>query len=204
MSLDIIMLSSLTKFQVYLRRNCEGEIDPKGDIWAVPYRWGCMVIAYKTNKFQKHKLAPIEVTSFSTDPVNSCKEFMRECKLELQDWADLWRPDLTGRISMVDSPREVVGAVLKYMGASYNTNDINLEVNGGRDAVKHNLALLAKQVLLLDDLSTVAVSFDWNIGTKPYKFIVGRKKYFTSLVFQIINYYILCICRFDSLIVEAI
>ncbi|XP_020207020.1 uncharacterized protein LOC109792048 [Cajanus cajan] len=85
-----------------------------------------MVIAYKTNKFQKHKLAPIE------------------------DWADLWRPDLAGRISMVDSPREVVGAVLKYMGASYNTNDINAEVNGGRDAVKHNLALLAKQVRLFD------------------------------------------------------
>ncbi|RDX87009.1 spuE, partial [Mucuna pruriens] len=120
------MLSSLTKFQVYLRRNCEGEIDPKGDIWAAPYRWGCMVIAYKTNKFQQHKLAPVE------------------------DWADLWRPDLAGRISMVDSPREVVGAVLKYMGASYNTNDINTEVNGGRDAVKHNLALLAKQVRLFD------------------------------------------------------
>ncbi|TKY58461.1 Spermidine-binding periplasmic protein SpuE [Spatholobus suberectus] len=114
------------KWKVYLRRNCEGEIDPEGDIWAVPYRWGCMVIAYKTNKFQKHKLAPVE------------------------DWADLWRPDLAGRISMVDSPREVVGAVLKYMGASYNTNDINAEFNGGRDAVKHNLSLLAKQVRLFD------------------------------------------------------
>ncbi|XP_057415774.1 uncharacterized protein LOC130710498 isoform X2 [Lotus japonicus] len=114
------------KWKVYLRRNCDGEIDPKGDIWAAPYRLGCMVIAYKTNKFQKHKLAPIE------------------------DWADLWRPDLAGRISMVDSPREVIGAVLKYMGASYNTNDINLEVNGGRDAVKHNLALLGKQVRLFD------------------------------------------------------
>lgn len=66
----------------------------------------------------------------------------------MQDWADLWRPDLAGRISMVDSPREVVGAVLKYMGASYNTNDINLQVDGGRDAVKQNLALLAKQVLI--------------------------------------------------------
>lgn len=87
---------------------------------------------------------------------------MRVYKLEFQDWADLWRPDLAGRISMVDSPREVVGAVLKYMGASYNTSDINLEVNGGRDAVKHNLALLANQVLVLDDLSTVAV--DWKVA----------------------------------------
>jgi hypothetical protein len=59
---------------------------------------------------------------------------------------------------MVNSPRDVVGAVLKYMGASYNVNDINLEVNGGRDAVKHNLALLAKQVLLQD-----LVYFDWNL-----------------------------------------
>ncbi|CAL0313081.1 unnamed protein product [Lupinus luteus] len=114
------------KWKIYLRRNSDGEIDPKGDIWAAPYRWGCMVIAYKTNKFHKRKLAPIE------------------------DWADLWRPDLAGRISMVDSPREVVGAVLKYMGGSYNTKDINVEVNGGRDAVKLNLALLAKQVRLFD------------------------------------------------------
>lgn len=48
--------------QVYLRRNSEGDIDPDGKIWAAPYRWGCMVIAYKKSKFQKHNLAPIEVT----------------------------------------------------------------------------------------------------------------------------------------------
>lgn len=71
---------------------------------------------------------------------------------------------------MVDCPREVIGAVLKYMGASYNANNINLEVNGGRDGVKHNLALLSKQVLLQNYLSTVAVAFDLNRGAKPYKF----------------------------------
>ncbi|KAI9083837.1 hypothetical protein K1719_034095 [Acacia pycnantha] len=116
------------KWKVYLHRNSEGEIDPYGDVWAAPYRWGCMVIAYKKNKFQKYNLAPIE------------------------DWADLWRPELAGRISMVDSPREVIGAVLKYMGASYNTNNIDLQVDGGRDAVKHNLALLGKQVRLFDSV----------------------------------------------------
>ncbi|KAF7809518.1 Putrescine-binding periplasmic protein [Senna tora] len=116
------------KWKVYLRRNTDGEIDPKGDIWAAPYRWGCLVIAYNKSKFQKHNLAPIE------------------------DWADLWRPELAGRISMVDSPREVVGTVLKYMGASYNTNNINLQVDGGRDAVQHNLALLGKQVRLFDSV----------------------------------------------------
>lgn len=65
----------------------------------------------------------------------------------MQDWKDLWRPELAGRISMVDSPREVIGAVLKYMGASYNTSDISKEIPGGITAVQQNLALLAKQVL---------------------------------------------------------
>ncbi|XP_048500656.1 uncharacterized protein LOC104893138 isoform X3 [Beta vulgaris subsp. vulgaris] len=114
------------KWKVYLRRNSKGKIDPEAKIWAVPYRWGSMVIAYKKSKFEKLGLAPVE------------------------DWKDLWRPELAGRISMVDSPREVIGAVLKYMGASYNTSDINKEVPGGISAVQENLARLAKQVLLFD------------------------------------------------------
>lgn len=47
---------------------------------------------------------------------------------------------------MVNSPREVVGAVLKYMGASYNTTDLDSQVAGGRVAVEKNLASLMKQV----------------------------------------------------------
>lgn len=47
---------------------------------------------------------------------------------------------------MIDSPREVVGAVLKYMGASYNTNNIDSEVPGGRNAVQQKLSSLEKQV----------------------------------------------------------
>lgn len=64
----------------------------------------------------------------------------------MQDWDDLWRPELTGKISMVDSPREVVGAVLKRMGASYNTKDVDLQVIGGRESALHNLISLQKQV----------------------------------------------------------
>ncbi|KAH9753604.1 spermidine/putrescine-binding periplasmic protein [Citrus sinensis] len=115
-------LSHKWKAQVYLRRNDAGEIDPRGKIWAAPYRWGTMVIAYKKSKFRKHNLAPIE------------------------DWKDLWRPELAGRISMVNSPREVIGSVLKYMGASYNSNNIDLQVAGGKISVQQNLALLANQV----------------------------------------------------------
>ena len=47
---------------------------------------------------------------------------------------------------MVNSPREVVGAVLKYMGASYNTTDLDSQVTGGKIAVETNLASLMKQV----------------------------------------------------------
>ncbi|CAN6487008.1 unnamed protein product [Victoria cruziana] len=116
------------KWKAYLRRNDGGELDPNGRIWGVPYRWGCMVIAYKKTKFKKHNFAPIE------------------------DWSDLWRPELAGKISMVDSPREVVGAVLKYMQGSYNTKNFATEISGGRDAVFHNLTALQRQVRLFDSV----------------------------------------------------
>ncbi|XP_022134409.1 uncharacterized protein LOC111006660 isoform X3 [Momordica charantia] len=129
-----------TKWKVLLCRNSEGEIDPEGKIWSAPYRWGCVVIAYNKVQFRRHNLAPME------------------------DWSDLWRPELRGRISMVDSPREVIGAVLKYMGASYNTKDISLQIPGGRDAVQQNLTSLAKQVRLFDSthyLKAFAVGDVW-------------------------------------------
>ncbi|KAG8382011.1 hypothetical protein BUALT_Bualt05G0032100 [Buddleja alternifolia] len=117
---------SLSEFFVYLRRSTEGNLDSQGRIWAVPYRWGSMVIAYNKREFQKHKLAPIE------------------------DWSDLWRSELAGKISMVDSPREIVGAVLRYMGASYNTTNIDSQVVGGKPAVLRQLGLLVQQVRLFD------------------------------------------------------
>lgn len=63
-----------------------------------------------------------------------------------QDWSDLWKPELAGRVAMVDSPREVVGAVLKSLGASYNTKDFDTEVPGGREAVKERFTAFQKQV----------------------------------------------------------
>ncbi|PIN14158.1 hypothetical protein CDL12_13215 [Handroanthus impetiginosus] len=114
------------KWKVYLRRSTEGNLDSQGRIWAVPYRWGSMVIAYNKREFQKRKLAPVE------------------------DWSDLWRPELAGKIAMVDSPREIVGAVLKCMGASYNTANIDSQVVGGKHAVLQQLDLLVQQVRLFD------------------------------------------------------
>ena len=58
----------------------------------------------------------------------------------------MWRPELAGKISMVDSPREVIGAVLKHLGSSYNTVDMETDVNGGREAVLESFTQLQKQV----------------------------------------------------------
>ncbi|KAG6399460.1 hypothetical protein SASPL_140941 [Salvia splendens] len=114
------------KWKVYLRRSADGVLDSQGKIWAVPYRWGSIVIAYNNREFKRHKLAPVK------------------------DWSDLWRPELAGKISMVDSPREIIGAVLKNMGSSYNTTNIDSQVVGGKNAVLQQLNLLVKQVRLFD------------------------------------------------------
>lgn len=68
----------------------------------------------------------------------------------MQDWSDLWRAELAGKVAMVDSSREVIGAVLKYMGSSYNTKDVETQVVGGRKAVLHNLRVLQRQVCCKD------------------------------------------------------
>jgi putative spermidine/putrescine transport system substrate-binding protein len=64
----------------------------EGQIWGVPWRWGVTAIAYRRDRVSK----------------------------PLQDWADLWRPELAGKITLPDHPREVIGLTLKKMGRSYN------------------------------------------------------------------------------------
>ncbi|XP_048559017.1 uncharacterized protein LOC125539572 [Triticum urartu] len=117
------------RWKVHLCRNQNGEADSNGSVWGVPYRWGTVVIAYKKSKFKQHNLKPI------------------------QDWEDLWRPELAGKISMIDSPREVIGAVLKQLGSSYNTIDMETEVDGGREAVLSSFTQLQKQVQLFDSMN---------------------------------------------------
>ena len=88
------------QWQALVTRNAEGKPDAKGKVWAVPYRVGTTVIAYRQDIFKQQGLQP---------PT---------------DWADLWRPELKGRISLLDQPREVIGLTLKKLGKSYNTADL--------------------------------------------------------------------------------
>lgn len=88
------------RWQQLVRRDRQGQIDPQGDIWAAPYRWSNTVIAYRADKFKALGWQP-------------------------RDWGDLWRPELRDRISLLDSPREVIGLTLKKLGRSYNSTDLN-------------------------------------------------------------------------------
>ena len=87
-------------WQKLVKRNDQGELVADGKIWGAPYRWGSTVIAYRSDKLAKLGLTPT-------------------------DWADLWRPELRDRISLLDAPREVIGLTLKKLGYSYNVDNLD-------------------------------------------------------------------------------
>lgn len=89
-----------TRWQELVRRNNQGQLDAKGKVWAVPYRWGNTVIVYNRDKFKSLGWIPT-------------------------DWSDLWREELHDRISILDQPREAIGLTLKKLGQSYNTENLN-------------------------------------------------------------------------------
>ena len=106
------------RWQKLVRRNDDGQLDPKGKIWGAPYRWGSTVIAYRTDKFKALGWTPT-------------------------DWKDLWRSELRDRISLPDNAREVIGLTLKKLGKSYNTQQLDRVPN-----LKKELASLHRQVKL--------------------------------------------------------
>ncbi|MEH2371643.1 extracellular solute-binding protein [Nostoc sp.] len=81
-------------------RNDEGNLDTQGKVWGAPYRWGSTVIVYNRDKLRKLGWTP-------------------------KDWSDLWRDEMQQHISLLDQPREVIGLVLKKLGKSYNTENLD-------------------------------------------------------------------------------
>lgn len=82
-----------------VQRDRQGQVVADGgEIWAAPYRWGSTVLV-----FDPGRLARLGLT--------------------VSDWDILWQPELQGRISLPDQPREVIGLTLKRLGYSYNTPD---------------------------------------------------------------------------------
>lgn len=88
------------KWQQLVQRDDQGNLNPQGKVWGAPYRWGSTVIVYNRDKFQELDWRP-------------------------KDWHDLWRGELQQRISLLNQPREVIGLVLKKLGKSYNTENLD-------------------------------------------------------------------------------
>lgn len=105
-------------WQKLVRRNPEGDLADDGAIYGAPYRWGSTIIAYRRDKLE---------------PLN----------IKVKDWQDLWLPELRDRISLLDSPREVIGLTLKKLGHSYNLDNLNIVSN-----LKTELLALQKQAKL--------------------------------------------------------
>ncbi len=106
-----------------VRRDAQGNLDNSGGVWGAPYRWGCVMIAYRSDKFKSLGWFP-------------------------QDWSDLWRDDLRGRISLFAQPREIIGFILKKLGYSYNIEDLSTVSN-----LKSELEAFHSQVKLYDSLN---------------------------------------------------
>jgi putative spermidine/putrescine transport system substrate-binding protein len=87
------------QWQSLVRRDAQGLPSATGQIWAAPYRWGTTAIVYRRDKVAE---------AFPQG---------------LTDWADLLRPELKGRLAVLDDPREVIGLGLKAIGGSYNQPD---------------------------------------------------------------------------------
>lgn len=88
-----------TRWQQLATRDRQGQLVSDGEVWGAPYRWGATLIAYRRDKFQDLGWPP-------------------------RDWSDLWRPELNGRFSLLDHPREVIGLTLKSLDQSYNSDNL--------------------------------------------------------------------------------
>ncbi|WP_265272730.1 extracellular solute-binding protein [Nostoc sp. KVJ3] len=88
------------RWKQLVTRNDEGKLDTQGKVWGAPYRWGSTVIVYDRDKLQELGWTP-------------------------KDWSDLWRDGIQQRISLLNQPREVIGLVLKKLGKSYNTENLD-------------------------------------------------------------------------------
>lgn len=149
--LDLTELSGWQKlplqWQELVKRDEKGQLSKTGQVWGAPYRWGTTVIAYNRDKFKKWGWKP-------------------------QDWSDLWRPELRGRISMLNQPREVIGLTLKKLGESYNTTDLSQVPD-----LKKELLALHQQVKLYSSnrylepliLGDTDVAVGWSTDIVPLR-----------------------------------
>jgi putative spermidine/putrescine transport system substrate-binding protein len=101
-----------------VQRNPAGEMAPDGQVWAAPYRWTSLAIAYRVAPFQDLGWMPA-------------------------DWGDLWEPELQGQLALPENARAVIGIVLKSLEQSVNSRQV-----ADNPAVEAAFADLHRQVRL--------------------------------------------------------
>ncbi|WP_193193609.1 extracellular solute-binding protein [Nostoc sp. MG11] len=147
------------KWKRLVTRNDQGNLDAQGKVWAAPYRWGSTVIVYNRDRFRDLGWTP-------------------------KDWRDLWRDGLRDRISLLNQPREVIGLVLKKLGKSYNTEnldqvpDLEKELQTLNQQVKFYSSNNYLEPLIIGD-TWLAVG--WSSDVLP---ILGRYPQFAAVIPQ--------------------
>ncbi|MEO0457182.1 MAG: extracellular solute-binding protein [Cyanobacteria bacterium P01_A01_bin.114] len=106
--------------QQLMRRNNEGELDNRAPIYGAPYRVQSLMLVYH-------------------------RSFTEQVGQQPDSWADLWRPELRGRIALPNHPQLLLGIVLKSLGYSINQGD-NLDI----EQVKTQLSALHRQIKVYD------------------------------------------------------
>jgi putative spermidine/putrescine transport system substrate-binding protein len=145
-------------WRTLVQRDQQGQPSPEGEIWAAPYRWGTIMIAYQAELFAEQGwILPT-------------------------DWGDLWRPEFARRISLLDSPRSVIGLTLKKLGQSVNTADLAAVAN-----LEPELAALHQQVKVYSSdaylqpliLQDTALAVGWSTEILP---LVRRDRRIAAVV----------------------
>ena len=147
------------RWKQLVTRNDQGNLDTQGKVWGAPYRWGSTVIVYNRDKLEKLGWTP-------------------------KDWSDLWRDGMQQRISLLNQPREVIGLVLKKLGKSYNTEnldqvpDLEKELQTLNQQVKFYSSNHYLEPLIMED-TWLAVG--WSSDVLPF---LGRYPQFAAVIPQ--------------------
>ncbi|MGF1514156.1 MAG: extracellular solute-binding protein [Elainellaceae cyanobacterium] len=143
---QVVGWSSLPKaWRQLVTRDASGNPDENGQVWAAPYRTGSLVIAYRR----------AELAAQGPPPT---------------DWQDLWRDELAGKISMLDSDRAVIGVVLKALGRDPNTPDLAAvdDLEARLTALHRNVRLYSSNAYLQPlILGEVNVAVGWSTDILP-------------------------------------
>jgi hypothetical protein len=179
------------RWQRLARRDPQtGAPSASGEVYACPYRWGAMLIAYKRPVLEKKRRPGREhlerVLQALPVPVLPGRERLRDGASNnnnnnnnnndpvadprpIRDWSDLLQPALRGRVAFSDSPRELVGIALKTLGLPFNATATEARRCGVTpDALRERVSALRAQARLFSGRDHVRA-----LGTGDVHAIVG-------------------------------